>query len=737
MMTSKDGDEGSGRRSTIRRSRAGAGWYWLLVGVIGCGSVAPAQSELPYRPGSAASWEAVVGVATDPAVRKSGTWREEIFRRSFPTRTHWLTDEDGAAIERTFDSAGLVLLLETHVPYVYSGAPNSGLLEVSIDGEVARILNLLVEPTEVVLYRDRDPVPRRIRLRHRVAPNGGRGARVIGFRELDAPSGDLTFSLGGEAADLMVDARLTVLRDAEVVRSLVQRNWISGMIRLAGLPPGAGYRLRIEAFGWVPKTIPLPPIHAGSERVLASQDLKLDRDLLTNGILSPRLGYPTVKRPGDGLDIRLERPEPGARVPDLKVVRWHQRIGEAERTVTLWQGLRPIPSDGVVRIDLPRGDFEGLGDLTVEVQGPRGTREWRAPQSLHLRPQYPAQPVFLTLGHLDCWGQYQGEYLAVVADVANLIRPDAVLFSNDVNPAYVAGGLQGLQVPHVTTIGNHSFGYALNPSFLDAAGRPQPGPAFTPSVSIGTVSQGHHHREPHHAWRGSANRAFDRWFGDPIGVFELAPDVAVLNYGWSWNPEFNGEAIARAGRIFDRFRQHRIRILNAYEGDPPAGFLRRHDFALVSSAHGWPALAKAFAPEARRGGSSTQFRSIDGRTWFVGKRSADTFRLVRFAADRVVSVSYAGDDQHLFPLDRHRVAPLRVEFSSDPGGHRAHLINDYEESLSSCRIDWVLPRGDYTVTGGAVRSRWESDDGRWSVLFVATDAPAGTSVEVRARPTGG
>ncbi len=116
----------------------------------------------------------------------------------------------------------------------------------------------------------------------------------------------------------------------------------------------------------------------------------------------------------------------------------------------------------------------------------------------------------------------------------------------------------------------------------------RPGPRLPISVSVGEIDQSYRHREPHYDWRASANRVFDRWYGNPMGVVEIGPDIAVLNYGWSWEPRYNRQAIEAAENIFDSYKGHRIRILNAYESEPPHDFLEQFDFALVHTAHAWP-----------------------------------------------------------------------------------------------------------------------------------------------------
>ncbi|HRQ90573.1 MAG TPA: hypothetical protein PLA50_17395, partial [Bacteroidia bacterium] len=125
--------------------------------------------------------------------------------------------------------------------------------------------------------------------------------------------------------ELLMDARLPVRQGGRVVRSAIQRNWLSGSIRLAGLPPFEGGTLSIEALGWKPLTVPLPPLHAQSERVLAPLHLRLDEELLTTGIVRPALGHPTLKRPGDPLRLELAPSDSESAEPrTLTAVRWVQ-----------------------------------------------------------------------------------------------------------------------------------------------------------------------------------------------------------------------------------------------------------------------------------------------------------------------------------------------------------------------------------------------------------------------------
>ena len=63
---------------------------------------------------------------------------------------------------------------------------------------------------------------------------------------------------------------------------------------------------------------------------------------------------------------------------------------------------------------------------------------------MHVVAEFPKNPVFVTFGHMDTFGQEPAEYLERIAELSNLIAPDMVLVSNEVNGAYVSGALSRL-----------------------------------------------------------------------------------------------------------------------------------------------------------------------------------------------------------------------------------------------------------------------------------------------------
>ena len=149
-------------------------------------------------------------------------------------------------------------------------------------------------------------------------------------------------------------------------------------------------------------------------------------------------------------------------------------------------------AEGVIQI---AGDTPpGLYDLVYKLAPQGGTRQEISPRSVHVVAEFPKNPVLVTFGHLDTFGQEPAEYLERIAELANIIAPDMVLASNDVNGAYVSGALSRLQMPHVVNFGNHEVSgheewYGSATSMTD----------FGPGLTILNLS---------HTWHGDISHAF-------------------------------------------------------------------------------------------------------------------------------------------------------------------------------------------------------------------------------------
>jgi hypothetical protein len=275
--------------------------------------------------------------------------------------------------------------------------------------------------------------------------------------------------------------------------------------------------------------------------------------------------------------------------------------------------------------------------------------------------RFPTDPVFVSWGHLDTWGQYQAEYVERLAAVANLLAPDMVLVSNEANPAYAAGALYALEMPFVVNFGNHRG--------------PEPGP----------------------------------WFGEPVGAVDFGPAFTVVNFGRAWD-----RGVADVDALLAARSGVRTRILNAYEANAPvATFLDRHGVALIHYAHGpGPAVASLGAtPTVRVGKSNSEsFRVIrfkDGRPVAYTYRGHATapWPFPRHGPAPLGLVYSPGND------GTHRTVT-------------AQFHNDLEETFPEARAVFVLPAGRYRAQGGRIESAVASDDGRQVVVTVRFDLPA-------------
>ncbi len=322
--------------------------------------------------------------------------------------------------------------------------------------------------------------------------------------------------------------------------------------------------------------------------------------------------------------------------------------------------------DREVVVSLPDDIPPGAYDLTVQVTGGRRTGFCRSPRSVHVLGEYPKDPVFVTFGHLETSGQYQAEYLERLVEITNLLAPDIVLCSTACNPAYLSGALAGLDMPYVINFGNHQF--------------------------------------PGH----------EAWYGDPVGLIDVGPHVSVLNFGHPWHADRS-----RAEAHFASRPNTAIRVINAFEGNAPLDLLDRHQVRMIHDAHGiGKKVMDLGATPTRR----------------IGKTSSESFRVVRFRDNEVESCTYSGHETAPIPFGRDSPAPLNVSFSHLNDGKQttntATVTNRLADAYPNGRVTFLVPVGNYGVTGGRLESQVPSDDGRAVALSVRVDIPANSFIKV-------
>jgi hypothetical protein len=603
--------------------------------------------------------------ASDARVTRVGHWDWNSHR--YAAESALETTEDGAALEFSFRGRALVLALDTLTPPNNYGPPELGAIEVFVDGAKTMTVRPRDAASEVTIVRAPDEVARTVRLVHR-QESAGAGARIRGFRLVPGVSGDLAFLVNGEKNAALIDARAILTRHGHVVRDALVRNWLTGDCRLAGLPPGGGYVLELRSSGWKTFRQDDISVEGGRETVLAPVYLVRERDVPQDAFTFPTFGYAAVRQPGGTFRARFE----GHRA-EIRSVRIVSRHGPAvisrpcqfreDKAAAFYyhrEGDVSIPAD------TPPGTY----DLEVTMGDQRRTHALVSPRAVAVVATFAREPVFVSWGHLDTWGQYQAEYVSRLVEIANVLAPDMVLVSNEANPAYAAGALHGLQMPFVINFGNHRG--------------PEGGP----------------------------------WFGQAVGAVDFGEAFTVVNFGNAWD-----QGTAEAEALLATRTPTRLRIINGFESNAPLEFLDRHRVALIHYAHGpGPAVAKLGAtPTVRVGKSSSEsFRVIRFKS---GQPESYTYRGHATApypfprdARAPVGVTYEpandGTQRHV----------------------RAHFWNEFEESFRDARAVFVLPRGKYAATGARIEQAIDSDDANFTVVTARFDLSAKTSGQISVLP---
>ena len=604
-----------------------------------------------------------ISAVDETRVERLGDWREFSYR--YAARSTLSTTEDGAALTMDFEGETVALRFgQQNIPVLKSSTFGRAIVE--IDGTSITHVDPITDALEVVVARNLGKGIHSLRLVHR-GDEDRAGCLVEQIGVFGGDVGEAGFAVAGEEQANLVDTRVTIGKEGQVIRSTLARNWRSGRCRLVGLPAGEAYSLRVEAFGWDAWTSHEFGVTAGEETDLGSVVLRRASHSQTAGVRFPAFGRPAIGKPGDSFRVRFNGS--GTVIDSVRIRR---NVGPAAVTRKLDYVEDPHSAfyyDREFDATVPQDTPPGVYDLLVDVLRENGPEQRTAPRSVYVpRRQLQDDPVFMTWGHYDTWGQYQAEYLSRIVDTANLLGADMALISNATNPAYLTGALAGLDIPYMVTFGNHQY-------------------------------HGH-----------------EKWYGHPVHRVDFG-DVSILNFGLAWH-----EDIALADKLLAE-TDAPVRVINGFEANAPIEFLDRHRVSFIHDAHGPGAKVEQF------GATPTQR---------AGKSNAMSFRLVRFEGGRVVSCTYAGDDEAPIPFPREGVLPIRVEWETLNDGSqesvKARVVNDLEEGYPGCRLTFVLPKGDYSSEGGDVAFVWDSDDDRFTVVEVNFDLPATSAVMVGASP---
>ena len=265
-------------------------WFELKQSVL--------AAEEPLATDGERAWISALDISK---VKQLGAWRETSFR--YAQAKHLVTSENGAALAIRFHGTGIVVRLGDNAVPAY-GSPNLGSIVAYIDGEQLRRISPQATPRELTIARGLDQGSHVLRIEDQFTSVGS-GCRIEGFHVLDAPTGDLQFTVSGEENAFLVDVRAVLRRENQVVRNAIVRNWMTGRCSLTGLPPGDDYSLEIIAEGWQPARMNKIKIEAGKSKWLAPVFLHRDDATRITRFRFPRLNQPAIRKPGQTFRARF------------------------------------------------------------------------------------------------------------------------------------------------------------------------------------------------------------------------------------------------------------------------------------------------------------------------------------------------------------------------------------------------------------------------------------------------
>jgi len=208
----------------------------------------------------------------------------------------------------------------------------------------------------------------------------------------------------------------------------------------------------------------------------------------------------------------------------------------------------------------------------------------------------------------------------------------------------------------------------------------------------------------------------EKWYGSPVGIIDYGPGLSILNFGHPWHVNLD-----QADAFFTARKKVSCKIINAFEHNAPVKtFLDKHRVNLIHDAHG-------IGTKVMEMGSTPTRR--------VGKINSESFRVIRFQGNRVMSCTYLDHETDPIPFGREAKQPLEVVYLGAVAEKEivasAEVTNRLRESYSDCRVRFVLPRGDYTVVGGRLVSQIPADDGKHVVMTAVVTLPAQQTVRLQ------
>ncbi|MDO9541585.1 MAG: carboxypeptidase-like regulatory domain-containing protein [Kiritimatiellia bacterium] len=469
-------------------------------------------------------------------------------------------------------------------------------------------------------------------------------------------------------SELLVDVRADIFKDDKIIRTDYVRSPHSGRFSIIGLAPGR-YCLRLTAAGWKAQVI--------DQVSLDGSGCKVD------------LGV-----------IVLER-EPACEARENMAAIGHGKSantlpgGLFETIIPLWAGpqkkallisrfktinlnvkeirkleFRRWNACGVASFQVPAGIPFDMYDLKLIYESGTHAVTQVLGQAVCVREMLPADFYVAGCGHMNTWGQQPSEYLARVAEMAQLAGARMLLIANEVNAAYVCGALRNLRIPYVVTAGNHTMARWEN--FF--------GPKNL-AYDDGTMRVVTFSGPPYDSWNEAA---------DLIGA----------------RPEVTN------------------RILLCFEGFAPLSLIRDKKVSLLFDGH-----SDSLHPDRAAFPKGTmQFRAPNQESlrWIPmtraglrpSVRTPKDVPVLQIDRDRPspLRVEFTGDN------------------NGSASELTARIINEFKIPFPDASLRLILKKGKYLVAGGTVQQTFDSDDGRFSVLDICASVGPKQTIIITARP---
>lgn len=263
--------------------------------------------------------------------------------------------------------------------------------------------------------------------------------------------------LSNDYSELLTDVRVDIFQGQRLVQTEHVRNARTGDFELYALATG-DFRIRITAAGWRPEIIEGLKIKSPGHRLNVGT-IVLKRESRAGGSNTqdqpvPRFGHSICVAPGSSFTALVNL----SAMP-IKRAQLQSRFKTVDLTVTACRKL-PIGrwnDVGEATFQLPKDIPWDMYDLVLSFDTKQGEAKRLSGQAVCVRPPLPENYHVAGCGHMNTWGQQTAEYLARVAEVAELAGARTLLIANEVNAAYVSGALLDLRIPYVVTAGNHTM----------------------------------------------------------------------------------------------------------------------------------------------------------------------------------------------------------------------------------------------------------------------------------------